>query len=148
MITQDKYEEYARKVAIFGGLTPEEVEYILHCGKIVHFRAGQTVFYQGQMGSNLFICLKGSIGLYDQSKLIATMHVGDAFGEMAVLNKKPRTATAAAIEDARLFSLDESEINEILEKQVAVRLLMNIIHLLSERLEESNRIIAKMRKPE
>jgi CRP-like cAMP-binding protein len=65
---------------------------------------------------------------------------------MAVLNKKPRTATATALEESRLLCLDEKQINDILEKHVAVRLLLNAIHVLSERLERDNYLISEMRK--
>lgn len=71
--------------------------------------------------------------------------VGDAFGEMSVLNHRPRTATATAETAVRLFTLDEAQVNKILEKRVAVRLLLNVIHVLSERLEDANGWIADIR---
>ncbi len=142
MTDENKYLRYAEKIRIFNGLIPEEVEYILHHGKILVFREGETVFHEGQLGSNLFIVLSGKIAIYKKNKSIATCTVGDAFGEMAVLNHEPRTATAAAVKETKLFTLDEKQINEILEKHVAVRLLLNIIHVLSERLEDANERIA------
>lgn len=141
-----KYQRYAEKIPIFNGLTPEEVEYILHHGKTLHFHEGQTVFHQGQLGSNLFVVLSGKIMIYDRNEPIAKLHVGDAFGEMAVLNRRPRSATAAALTETRLFTLDEAEINDILEKRVAVRVLLNIIHMLSDRLEEANANVANLCK--
>ena len=146
MSDTEKYKRYADKVVIFNGLMPEEVEYILHHGKILHFHEGQTVFHQGQLGTNLFVLLSGKVGLYNKAKLIAKLHVGDAFGEMAVLNHRPRSATAAALASSKLFTLDETEINEILEKHVAVRLLLNIIHVLSERLENANTLVADLKR--
>ena len=141
-----KFRKYAEKVPIFHGLTPEEVEYVLHHGKVLHFHGGQTVFHQGQLGTNLFVVLGGKVALYNKTKQIAVMHVGDAFGEMAVLNHRPRSATAAAMVDSKLFTLDEREVNSILEKHLAVRMLLNIIHMLSERLENANSVIAQLRR--
>lgn len=147
MLTQDdKFRRYAEKIAIFKCLQPHEVEDILHKGKILFFPKGQTIFHEGQLGANLFVVLSGKVGLYNKTREIAHLHVGDAFGEMAVLNHRPRTATAVALEETKVFTLDEKEINSILEKHVAVRLLLNIIHVLSERLEHANNQIAKMRK--
>lgn len=137
-----KYRRYAEKIKIFHNLIPEEVEFILHHGTTLLFREGETVFHEGQLGSNLFIVLSGKIAIYKKNRLIATCTVGDAFGEMAVLNREPRTATAAAMSETKLFTLDEKQINDILEKHVAVRLLLNIIHVLSERLEAANCKIA------
>jgi hypothetical protein len=48
--------------------------------------------------------------------------------------------------EAKLFTLDEKQINTILEKHVAVRMLLNIIHVISERLETSNAWNAALRK--
>jgi len=146
MTDLDKYKHYADRIKIFHGLEPEEVSDILHHGKILHFRAGETVFHEGQLGSNLFVLLSGTVSIFKKTKLIAKLQVGDAFGEMAVLNKKPRNATAAADTDAKLFTLDERQINNILEKHVAVRLLLNIVHVLSERLETANVLITDLRK--
>jgi CRP/FNR family transcriptional regulator, cyclic AMP receptor protein len=141
-----KYAKYAEKVAIFHGLTPEEVEGVIKLGKILIYQAGKTIFHEGMLGQNLFIVLKGEIGIYLKQEKIAACKLGDAFGEMAVLNKRPRNATALAETDCRLFTLSEMEINQILEKRVAVRLLMNIIHILSERLEHANAENARLRR--
>jgi len=141
-----KYERYAEKISIFHGLTPEEVDDLLHRGKILHARQGETVFHEGMLGNNLFIVLSGKIGIYVKNQLIGMCHVGDAFGEMAVLNKRPRSATATALAETRLLILDEKQINEILEKHVAVRLLLNIVHVVSERLEGANTSNVEMRR--
>lgn len=140
-----KYKRYAEKIRIFNGLLPEEVESIIHQGKVLFFREGQTIFHEGQLGSNLFVVLSGKIGIFSKSKMIAQLGVGDAFGEMAVLTHRPRTATAAALSEVRLFTLDEKEINSILERRVAVRLLLNIIHVLSERLAAADALIEDIR---
>lgn len=145
MGTQEQYQMYAKKIRIFNGLQPSEVEFILKSGTIVHFREGQTVFHEGMLGSNLFIILSGKVSIYNKKRPIAICDVGDAFGEMAVLNRKPRSATAAAKTDVKLFTLDERQINQILDKAVAAKLLLNVIHVLSERLEQANATVAKLR---
>ena len=142
---ESKYLAYAERVRIFKGLKPDEVSDILDQGRSIEYAKGQTIFHEGMLGSNLFIVLSGEIGLYNKNKMIALCKVGDAFGEMSVLNHRPRTATAAAQTDVKLFTLDESQVNSILEKHVAVRLLLNIVHVLSERLEDANTWIADIR---
>ena len=141
-----KYRKYAEKIGIFKGLDPEDVEYIIHAGKVLQYHGGQTIFHEGMLGSNLFVVLSGDVGIYVKNQLIAKCRVGDAFGEMAVLNHKPRSATAAALEKgAKCFTLDERRVNEILDKRVSTRLLLNVIHILSERLEEANARLSQAR---
>ena len=146
MMDVQKYERYAEKISIFHGLSAGEVDDLLHRGKMLVCRQGETIFHEGMLGSNLFVVLGGKVGIYIKCQIIATCHVGDAFGEMAVLNKRPRSATATALTDSRLLMLDEKQINEILEKHVAVRLLMNIVHVVSERLESANTSNVELRK--
>ncbi|MFP4500648.1 MAG: cyclic nucleotide-binding domain-containing protein [Candidatus Hydrogenedentota bacterium] len=141
-----KFRRYAKKVKIFQGLEPEEVAFILHCGQELYFRANTTIFHEGMLGTNLFVVLSGKVAIYHKNEFIATCHVGDAFGEMAVLNRKPRTATATAITECRVFTLEEKRMNEILDKHVAVRLLLNIIHVISERLEGANKENTRLHK--
>jgi len=141
-----KYAHYADKIPIFHGLSPEEVEAMLHHGKRLYYRAGETIFHEGMLGSNLFIVLSGTVGIYHKEDLIAKCQVGDAFGEMAVLNKRPRSATAVSITESKLLTFEERQINEFLEKHVAVRLLMNVVHVLSERLENANATNVNLRE--
>lgn len=141
-----KYARYAERIRLFNGLKPQEVSDILHKGSPISYRQGLTIFHEGMLGSNLFIILHGSVGLYKKNKLIARCEPGDAFGEMSVLSHTPRNATALAETDVKLFTLDENQVNEILERHVAVKFLLNIIHVLSERLEEANTWRSDLRK--
>ena len=134
----EKYKRYAEKVRIFRGLTPEEVEQIIHQGRVLHYHAGMSIFHEGTLGNALFIVLKGEVGIYHHNELIASCTVGDAFGEMAVLNHTPRIASAAALSDTRVFTLEEKQVHAILQQKASTRLLLNVIHVLSERLETAN----------
>ncbi|MCC6145109.1 MAG: cyclic nucleotide-binding domain-containing protein [Candidatus Hydrogenedentes bacterium] len=145
-MSENKYQRYAEKIRIFNGLQPQDVEFILHSGTVIHYHENQTIFHEGMLGSNLFIVLSGEVGIFQKNTLIGVCKVGDAFGEMAVLNHTPRSATATARIPAKCFTLDERTISGILDKRIAVRLLLNIIHVLSERLETANAQIADFRK--
>lgn len=146
MDKDEKFRQYAEKIKIFNGLHPDEIAQILHQGRKIEFRTGQTIFHEGQMGSHIFIVLSGVVSLYNKDTLIAKCEAGDAFGEMSVLNHRPHCATAAADTGVRLFTIDEKQVNSILEKHVAVRFLLNIIHILSEHLEQTNSDFAQARK--
>jgi CRP-like cAMP-binding protein len=135
-----KYEAYAQKIKLFNGLTAEEVSSILHHGRKIDYRAGDSIFHKGQLGSNIFIVLNGKVNITIDRQLIAKCRAGDAFGEMSVLNHRPHCASADAATDVQLFTLDEEIINSMLEKHIAVRLLLNIIHLLSNHLENAKHL--------
>ncbi len=142
---ETKYRRYAEKIRIFQGLKASEVADILHRGRVVYFHEGQTVFHEGMLGTNLFVVLSGEVAIKSKNQLISTCRVGDAFGEMAALNRRPRTASAVAQLPSKLLTLDEGQLVEYLDKALAVKVLLNIIHVLSERLELANTEIARFR---
>lgn len=134
----EKYEQYAKRIPLFKGLEAEEVGQIIKQGRTLEFRKGVTIFHEGQLGSNLFVVLRGEVSIHVHQDVIAKCAVGDAFGEMSVLNHRPHSGSAVAESDVKCFVLDEQHLNELLEQHVAVRLLLNVIHILSSYLERSN----------
>ncbi len=127
-----------QRVQLFHGLTPEEVMKILSKGMTMRCAKGETLFYQGTVGSQMYVVLGGTVGVFDGPTCIARLHTGDMFGEMALVDKAPRSATVTALEESRLFVLSESTFEHLLTKRVAIRILLNIIHTLSKRLRDSN----------
>jgi len=144
MTNSHKYEQYAKKIRIFNGLEAEEVHDILRHGHSIEYHAGDSIFYKGQMGSNLFIVFHGKVNIEIDGTIISKCRAGDAFGEMSVLNHRPHSASANAATDVKLFVLSEQEIHKILEENhAAVKMLLNVIHMLSGYLENANTVIAK-----
>ncbi len=128
----------AERVELFHRLSAEDVAKILERGITIRVAKGETVFYKGSYGSQLYVVLGGRFSVRDGSKTIATLREGAMFGEMAVLNKEPRSASVVALEDAHLFVLTETTFKGLLTKRVAVQMLLNIVRTLSHRLREAN----------
>lgn len=144
MSLSDKYTEMARRVPLFQGLSPEDVAKIFAKGMTMEVEKGNVIFYQGTTGNQMFVVLGGSVGLFDGKKHIATLQSGDMFGEMAVINSEPRSATALAAERCRLFVLSETTFDKLMTKRVAIRILLNIIGTMSKRLRDMNTRLVKM----
>jgi CRP-like cAMP-binding protein len=131
-------QRYIEKVELFHGVQPENVVKILAKGTTMVCQKGEVIFYKGTVGSQMYVVLGGTVGVFDGDKCLAKLGVGDMFGEMALVNKEPRSATVAAIENSHLFMLTETTFQHLLTKHVAIQLLMNIIATLSKRLKTSN----------
>ena len=138
MASLEACKQYAERIAIFRSLTAEEVRDILKMGQVNEFQQGKTIFHEGTLGNNLFIVLKGEISIYRRATEIAVLKRGEAFGEMAVLNDEPRSATASAKTDCRLFSLSDEQVHKIIKTPNGVKILLNVIHVLSARLADAN----------
>ncbi len=142
----EKYKQYAKRVKIFNGLEAEEVEEIIKRGDMLEYHEGKPIFFQGQLGTNIFVVWKGTVGIFVDNDLVAKCEVGDAFGEMSALNHRPHAGSASALTDVKCFVLTEDDVNSILTKHAATRFLLNIIHILSNHLEVANTSNAKLRK--
>jgi CRP-like cAMP-binding protein len=81
----------------------------------------QVVFNENSPGKEMFIVFSGKINLYkerqDNRILLATVHPGDFFGEMSLVDNSPRSATAIAAEDTRLIVLDEAKFLYLVRQQ-------------------------------
>lgn len=134
-------EQHIVNFPLFKGLFSEEIKKILEQGFIVHFSKDEVVFHEGNIGSQVYIILEGVIGIYQEGKEITRLSEGEIFGEMALLTRQPRSATAKAIENSSLFVFSETTFEKLLKKKTAVRLLLNIIHILCERLRHTTQTI-------
>ncbi len=128
----------ARQIELFRGLTPEDISKIIARGMTVRVLKGETVFYKGTIGSQMYVVLAGTVAVRDGVKDIATLSTGDTFGEMALINSEPRSATVVAVEDSLLFVLSESTFQQLLTKRVSIQILLNIVRTLSHRLRDAN----------
>lgn len=139
------YREYARRVKLFAGLHPSEVGKILKQGRVVSCEANDEIFREGQIGANLFIVVKGEVGIYLRGILVVRCRVGDGFGATAALDNTPHSGTAIAHTPCECLAIDEDHLGRVLQQTTAVRFLLNVIHSLSNQLEQINTRNAELR---
>ncbi|NWS27527.1 RPGF3 factor, partial [Polioptila caerulea] len=82
-----------------------------------HQRAGTVLFSQGDKGTSWYIIWKGSVNVVTHGKgLVATLHEGDDFGQLALVNDAPRAATILLREDnCHFLRVDKHDFNRILK---------------------------------
>jgi CRP-like cAMP-binding protein len=144
MPTPAEFRQLAARVPLFKGIEPTDVAKIFTKGMTMQVEKGNTIFYEGTTGNTMFIVLGGKVALLDGKKHIASLRMGDMFGEMAIITEEPRSATAVAEENTQLFILSEQTFHKLLTKRVAVQLLLNIVGTLSHRLRDSNKKLRKL----
>jgi CRP/FNR family transcriptional regulator len=134
----EKVDALIKHVPLFNGLERDEVVKIFAKGMTMRCAKGETLFYKGNIGNQMYIVLGGKIGIYDGQKVLSVLRVGEMFGEMALVTREARSATARAMEDSKLFVLSEETFERLLTKRVAIRILLNIIGTLAHRLKDAN----------
>jgi CRP-like cAMP-binding protein len=105
------------------------------------FFSGEHIFEINAHGDNLYILVSGRVGISIETdpasdNFIATLGPGDCFGEMNLLDDKPRSATAHAIEDTVVLSLDKSRLRGLILSYPEISIGM--LRSLSLRLREAN----------
>ncbi|MFP6581940.1 MAG: cyclic nucleotide-binding domain-containing protein [Candidatus Hydrogenedentota bacterium] len=139
-----QFIEMVNKIDLFRGLKTEDVYKIFSKGMTVAAPKGQLIFQKGTVGNNMFVLMGGKLGVFDGERQIATINAGESFGEMSLLCDEPRSATLRALEDSKLFALDERIFQKLLTKRVAVRILLNISRNLAKKLTDANTMIREM----
>lgn len=109
--------------------------------KEVSFVDGQAIVQKGDLGTSLFVIFDGRVGIYDGQQVLAEMSKGDVFGELALLDAEPRSATVMAHGDVLLFRIDQDDFYDLMEERD--ELLRNIIRLLSRRIRTLNQGLVK-----
>jgi CRP/FNR family transcriptional regulator, cyclic AMP receptor protein len=103
-------------------------------------KAGEVLFKEGDAGKEMFVIQSGKVKLTrvirGQDKLLAELGAGEFFGEMSIINDKPRTATAVVLEDAQLLALDPKTFEAMIKAntEIAVRMIKK----LAKRLDDAN----------
>lgn len=111
------------------------------------FEPGQVIFKEGDPGDVLFVIIQGEVEIRKRtagsaSKTLIAFHQGDIFGEMALIEKKPRSATAIATKASRVLVMNDSLLDKMLEGNPDFARKM--IRILSERIRKANLIIQTM----
>ncbi len=108
------------------------------------FNAGDVIFHENDEGAEMFIIVEGKVEIRKStgpstSKTLTVLQKGDMFGEMAIIEKMPRSATAVAVLPTRLLVLNEKLYEHTVGTNPDFARKMN--RVLSERIRRANAII-------
>jgi len=128
------------------GLSAGEMKLLATFSSEERFREGSMIFREGEKGDKLYIVLDGRVRISKfipgvGEEALAVLDRGDFFGEMALIDDKPRSADAKAHEsDATVLSIDRATLNEILsmDPHASLQFLNLLCRMISRRLREIN----------
>jgi CRP/FNR family cyclic AMP-dependent transcriptional regulator len=124
------------KVRLFSSLNKRELRLIGRVSDVIRVKAGTEVVTEGSVGHEFYLVISGEATARIKGRKIATLGPGQYFGEMALLDRGPRTATIVAETDMELVVISQREFLGVLEEvpTVARKLLVT----LAERLRDAD----------
>lgn len=132
-------------IPVFDNLTSKEFHQI---SRLVHkrnYKKGEIIFKKDSPGEGMYIVLSGSVKIKDpDSKTnFASLTKNNFFGEMALLDKEPRSAQAEANSPTNLIGFFRTDLMSLISRfpQMGNKILLNLAKVLAERLREANEII-------
>lgn len=136
-----------KKIPLFSELTNQEIQLIVTHSKEQGYPKGSIVFYEGDPGDFLLIILSGRVkvvlfGEEEKEVILAILGPGSFFGEMAVLDATPRSATVQTLEPSLFLHIDQEKFSSLVKKHP--QLSLKIMKHLTTRLREANEQIGSL----
>lgn len=134
-----------RGSAVLQGMNDTDLARLAELCEERQMAEGTTVFIENMPGESLFLIRKGTIRISKMfaegdEKTLVVLGSEDVFGEMAVVDGLPRSATARVAEDADLISLKKKDFESLCKSNpaIALQLAMNVMRVFSVRVREAN----------
>ena len=135
---------FLRSLPLFKELRDRELTHLAQTLHARTYHAGEIVFVEGDIGRALFILESGKVELSRSDKSgqptpLYTVSPGEFFGEMALLEQMPRTASATAVEKSHLYLLYRAKLDALLVNQprIGATIMSHFARLLSARLRSA-----------
>lgn len=131
---------------LFRYVTYEEMLRVVSAIQFHDAQPSEVLFNEGEVGSELYILLAGSVIISKEGRLLRELGPGGHFGEMAIVDRAPRSATAIVQEPSRLMMLGQEGFYAIIrnEPRIAVKMLWGLSEVLSARLRENSELLTRV----
>ncbi|MBI5634345.1 MAG: Crp/Fnr family transcriptional regulator [Nitrospirae bacterium] len=139
-------EKFIRNVTLFKGIIEKYLKQIVDDFSILHAAKNEIIIVQEDTSTDLYIILKGKVKVTlmsgeGEEYILTDLHVGDYFGEMSLIDGKPRCATVVAVENSTFAVLKRERLIEALKRDpvLALELLSTLVHKLRKATEREER---------
>jgi CRP-like cAMP-binding protein len=139
-ITLEQIINFLLETPMFGDLNPTELSQVVHIMQVQRARAGQALFKEGDAGDAWYVVFDGAADVFKDDEFgpprrIAELLPRACFGEMAILDHSPRSATVVARGDTTVFRFPRREFESLLaeENLAAYKLVYQVAKVLALR---------------
>lgn len=135
--------EPEKTMDLFKGFKRRQVKKVLVAGIMKKFKAGDRIFLEGDVSSDMYAVLEGQVDISKMSagtqQKVAQLNRGEVFGEMALMTEEKRSATVTATQDTELLVINEKTLARLSIRYpwIASKFYHNITRVLSLRLRKT-----------
>lgn len=137
--------EALRRCPLFSSFDAEEIEALHESSRLVTAEADEVLFEEGEAGDSLFVIATGGVRIVagpapGREQTLAALGPGESFGEMSLLDGKPRSATAIAARPSALLRVDRNALKALRSRRPAAAAKFSVagVRLTSDRLRTAN----------
>jgi CRP-like cAMP-binding protein len=144
--------KFLQSHCLFGGLSEEDLKLIKPLLKECHYEKQEIIVEEGGQGDRVYFICEGSVEILKKVKLsdgivvqrIATLGVGDTFGEMELLDVQPSIATVRTLEPTYVLTLSNMDLYRIskLNLKAYTMIILNLARAISRRLRRMDALVA------
>jgi CRP/FNR family cyclic AMP-dependent transcriptional regulator len=128
----DARVEMLKSIPLFAECDDKQLAFIATQVDEVDFAAGRDLCREGSAGGEFFIILSGSAEVRRQGRHLRELGTGDFFGEIALLDGGPRTATVTALSPMRCLVLSRGQFHNVIRQNALIA--VSVLQTLGERL--------------
>lgn len=136
------------KIPIFKNLTKRELKTVSEILYDRKYEAGESIFLMNQPGAAMFIIKSGAVQIClerpdDTQIVLAELEEGNFFGEIALLENSPRSASAYAMSNTELMAVFRSDLDKLVSKEplIAAKMMKQLAVVIGVRLKATNKML-------
>jgi len=143
---------FLQRHALFAGLEADDLKDFPVLFRVEEYQRGERIITEGEHGGSLYVIYRGGVDILKQivsregetQEKIATLHAGDTFGEMELIDKQPRSATVISQANTVVLAIDNIDLTKLSLRNTRVYaiMLLNLAREISRRLRATDQYLA------
>jgi CRP/FNR family transcriptional regulator, cyclic AMP receptor protein len=129
-VARDEKLDLLHRIPLFSGCDRRGLERLGQLSDEVDVPAGKVLMRQGESGSDMMVLINGTVAIERDGARVNTLGAGDFFGEIALIDGGPRTATVTTEEPSRLLVITRHDFRSMMEEfpDVETQVLSALAH--------------------
>ncbi len=138
---------FLSKLPLFQDLEPARLKLLAFTSEMINFQHGEILFRVGEPGDCAYVIMQGEVEILsstDEQSVVEVLEVNQIFGEIAVLNDEPRSATLRAKGELKVMKINETLFMQLIMESPG--LALKVLRQLSQKLADSHEQVEQLRQ--